>query len=463
MSTRRSRLAVIAVGASAVLALTACSPDASEPDTGEQSDIVFWTPQVTPERIAAQEEIAAAFEAETGIGVEVVPLGGADQNQALVTGAASGDVPDVILHAPDQTAAWNEQGLLDTEVAQRIVDELDPSTFNERALDLVTLDGEVGAVPSDGWVHLIAYRADLFEAAGVEVPGSLEELAEAATTLAGSGVTGIALGTQPGTPSSTEAVESTFLTTGCQLVEDGTVTIDSDECTNAAESFNVLAQSSLAGEFDVPSARAAYLAGNAAMLLFSTHILDEVAGLDPDNPVTCAECAADPTFLAANTQFITILDESNPAQYGSTLNYGVPVGAHAEEAQMFIEYLLNDGYIDTLAMATEGRLPLRLGTPDEPTTFIDEWGTLPFGVDRASGQSIADVYGADIVEALSGGMDAISRWAFGTPDAPLEGAVFSQNVLSQNLDQLYAGTPAADVTATMAEQVSALQAELGLQ
>lgn len=461
MSSRKTTLAFLAVAVTATLALSACSSQDEEPAPDELSDIVFWTPQVTPERIAAQEEIAAAFEEETGIGVEVVALGGADQNQALVTGAASGDVPDVILHAPDQTAAWRDQGLLDTDIAKEIVDDLDPSTFSESALDFVTLDGEIGAVPSDGWAHLIAYRADLFEAAGIDVPTNLEELAEASTALAATGVTGMAFGTQPGTPSSTEAVESTFLTSGCQLIEDGEVTIDSKECTEAAEAFKVMADSSLAGEFDVPSARAAYLAGDAAMLLFSTHLLDEVAGLDPSNPVTCAECAADPMFLANNTDFITVLDEDNPAQYGSTLNYGVPVGAHATEAKMFIEYLLGDGYIPTLAMATEGRLPLRLGTPEEPTKFIDEWGTLAFGVDQSGGQSIADVYGEDMVTDLSDGMNAISRWGYGTADAPLAGAAFTQNVLSQQLDQLLAGAPAADVTASMAEQVKALQSELG--
>lgn len=461
MNRRPIKFIAIAASAAIAITLTACTSEA-EPESTELSDIVFWTPQVTPERLAAQEEIAATFEAETGIGVEVVPLGGADQNQALVTGAASGDVPDVILHGPDQTAAWRDQGLLDTELAQSIIDDLDADTFNQRALELVSLEGEVGAVPSDGWVHLITYRADLFNAAGIDVPTSLDELADAATELAETGVSGIALGTQPGTPSSTEAVESTFLSAGCDLVEDGEVAIDSSECVAAAGSFDRLAKSSLAGEYDVPSARAAYLGGSAAMLLFSTHILDELAGLDPANPPTCAECADNPAFLAENSQFITVLDESNPAQYGSTLNYGVPVGAHATEAQMFIEYLLNDGYIDNLAMATEGRLPLRLGTSEEPTLFIDEWGTLAFGVDRSQDLSIADVYGADVVEALSSGMSAVSRWAFGTPDAPLEGAVFSQNVLSQNLAELYAGTSPADVTATMAEQVRALQAELGL-
>src|SRR5665647_2448419 len=117
------------------------------------------------------------------------------------------------------------------------------------------------------------------------VPSAMPEtpVSASAAALADTGVSGIALGTQPGTPSSTEAVEPIFLAAGCQLVEDGEVTIDSDECTDAAAGFKRLADSSLAGQFDVPSARAAYLNGTAAMLLFSTHILDELAGLDPAN------------------------------------------------------------------------------------------------------------------------------------------------------------------------------------
>src|SRR5665648_486124 len=185
MNRRRRLHVAIAASAAAALTLTACTgkpgDNGTDPDSNEQAaSIVFWTPQVTPDRLDAQEQIAAAFEDETGIAVEVVPLGAADQNQALVTGAASGDVPDVILHAPDQTAAWRDQGLLDTELAQSIVDELGVDTFNERALEFVSLAGEIGAVPSDGWVHLITYRADLFEAAGVDVPTNLDELADAA-------------------------------------------------------------------------------------------------------------------------------------------------------------------------------------------------------------------------------------------------------------------------------------------
>lgn len=475
MNNKPRKIWLPAFLATGALLLGACSgngdttdppadPGSTEgPGAPAGDSITFWTPQTPPERLAAQEALAAEFEELTGISVEVVPMAGADQNQALVTGAASGDVPDVILHAADQTAAWNAQGLLNTDVATQAVENLDPSTFNEASLDFVTPNGTIAAVPSDGWSHVIVYRTDLFEEAGVDVPTSLTELADAAEALSATGVTGIALGTQAGTPSATEAIESMLLTGGCQLFDNGTVAFESDECIDGLTQFKRLADSSLAGDFDVPAAQAAYLAGDAAMLLFSTHILDELAGLDPNNPLTCSECAENPRFLAENSDFITVLNPDAPAQYGAILNYGVPVGADAEGARQFIEFLLSDGYIDNMAMATEGRVPVRTGTPEDPELYITEWGQLPFGLDETSDESIADIYGEDTVEALRDGVSAISRWGFGTDDAAVAGLVFAQGVVSSQLESLYAGTDPATVAANVAQEVETLQAEYGDQ
>ncbi|MGI5191541.1 ABC transporter substrate-binding protein [Promicromonospora sp. CA-289599] len=454
----RSSAVVVALTAAATL-LAACGPSAEQ--EGPADAITFWTPQSTPERVAAQEAVAARFTEETGIEVDVVPLAAADQDQALVTGAASGEVPDVILAGSSQITSWQAQGLLDTDVVQEAMDTLDPTTFNDNALGAVTVqddggNGTVAAVPSDGWVHLIAYRTDLLEEAGVEVPTTVAELAEAATTVKDElDITGIALGTQSGTASGTEGIESIFQSAGCELVADGAVTIDSPECAQAAGHFKELRDSSVAGDYDVESARAAYLAGDAAMLLFSTHILDELANLDEAVPPSCEQCADDPEFLAEQSGFITVLDESHPAQFGATLAYAVPARANADEARQYIEYVLGEGYADTLAVATEGRLPLRTGTPENPTEYLDAWGGLGFGPEVES--SVAEVYGDDLVTAMGEGMAAVSRWGQGTPDATLAGLVATQGTLAQQLDPLYRGTDPAEVTQQMAAEVTALQ------
>ena len=312
-------------------------------------------------------------------------------------------------------------------------------------------------------MHLIAYRADLLEEAGVEVPTTVPELAAAATTIERElDVTGIALGTQSGTASGTEGIESIFQSAGCQLVSDGEVTIDSPECTETAGQFKELRDSSVAGDYDVESARAAYLAGDAAMLLFSTHILDELANLDEAVPPTCEQCADNPAFLAESSGFITVLEPSGgsasgaaPAQFGATLAYAVPAHADSDEARQYIEYVLSEGYADTLAVATEGRLPLRTGTPENPTEYLDAWGDLGFGPKVES--SVAEVYGDDLVTAMGDGMTAVSRWGQGTPDATLAGLVATQGTLAQQLDPLYQGTDPAEVTRQMAAEVTALQ------
>jgi multiple sugar transport system substrate-binding protein len=447
-----------AAAAATALALLAACGGSDEPESKELNEITFWTPQTTPARVAAQEAVAATFTAKTGIKVKVVPLAEADQQQSLVTGAASGDVPDVMLHSATSTAAWRNQGLLDTKAAQEVVDDLGAGTFNQNAITAFSLDGEVGAVPSDGWVHLLVYRKDLFQAAGVSVPTSLPELAQAATKMKATGVTGIALGTQSGTASGTEAVYSMFQAGGCELVKDGTVTIDSAECTRAAEQFKALRDSSVQGDFDVTSARAAYLAGRASMLLFSTHILDELAGLDEANPATCQQCKADPAFLAKNSGFITVLDKDNPAQYGATLGYGIPNGAHTAEAKEFIKYVLEEGYSDTLGTATEGRIPLRNGTSGDPNAYLNAWGKLGIGPKHTS--SVSELYGEEMVTAIREGINSVRLWGMGTKDSPLAGAVTSQGVLAQFLEPLYRGQPAAEVTKSMAEEVKKVQADL---
>ncbi|MCX4386324.1 extracellular solute-binding protein [Micromonospora peucetia] len=452
----KRRLAVAIAAATALSTLVACG--GSESEAEKAKEITFWTPQTTPQRVAAQEKVAARFTEKTGIKVKVVPLSETDQQQSLATGAASGDVPDVMLHSSNSTAAWRSQGLLNTKAAEEVVSDLGAETFNANALKAFSLDGKAGAVPSDGWVHLLVYRKDLLQAANVKVPTNLEEVATAATTMKATGVTGIALGTQSGTASGTEGIYSMFQSAGCQLVREGAVTIDSPECTRAAELFKVLRDSSRQGDFDVTSARAAYLAGKSSMLLFSTHILDELAGLDKANPPTCTQCKADPTFLSKNSGFITVLDRNHPAQYGATLGYGIPEGANTAGAKEFIKFMLEDGYSDTVASATEGRIPLRNGTKADPNAYLDAWGKLGIGPEAKS--SVAELYGPEMVTQIRDGMNAVGLWGMGTKDSPLAGAVTAQGVLAQFLERLYAGESPAQVTKGMAEQVKKVQAEL---
>jgi multiple sugar transport system substrate-binding protein len=444
-----------------LLAVSACSPEESEDGDGS---IVFWTPYTTPERIALQQPVIDAFTEATGIQVEMVPLEPEQAGQTLVTSAASGEVPDVIAHNPSSTAAWAAQGLLDDEAPQEVVDALGTDTFSQSALDMVTVGGSLHAVPSDGWGHMIAYRTDLFADAGLEPPSSVADLADAAEALQADGLAGIAIGTTPGDVYTQEGIESMLLPFGCRLAADGQVAIDSPECVDGLAHYQRLAAAAGPAQMDVEAARAAYLSGSAAMVLFSSHFVDEAAGLDVDNPVTCEECAENPRFLAENTAYLTTLTGtgSEPAAvHGQTTNYGIPAGANVEDAKAFIEFMLTDGYVDTLGSATEGRIPVRPGPEAGSTEYLDAWSELRFGNDESQDVSIGEVYGPELVDRLAAGAEEFTRWGWGTEDAELAGIVFSQTILATEAEALFDGAAPEEVAAAMATAVEAAQQDLG--
>ena len=88
-------------GAAMALALAA---------TGASADIRFWTTEEQPERLAKQEEMAAQFEAETGIAVEVIPVTESDLGTRATAAFAAGDLPDVIYHTLQYALPWAEAG-----------------------------------------------------------------------------------------------------------------------------------------------------------------------------------------------------------------------------------------------------------------------------------------------------------------------------------------------------------------
>ncbi len=61
-------------------------------------EITLWTMEEQPERMAAQERIADAFEAATGHTVKVVPVTEKDIATRATAAFAAGDLPDVLNH-----------------------------------------------------------------------------------------------------------------------------------------------------------------------------------------------------------------------------------------------------------------------------------------------------------------------------------------------------------------------------
>lgn len=428
--------------------------------------IQFWSTETQPERAAKTREIIDRFTEATGINVELV-LTDEDSLPNLMTAAvAAGTLPDVLFHPLDFTLGWHGQGILDAGAATAVIDALGPETFAEGPLNLVAVDGQYAAIPTDGWGQVIVYRADWFEEAGLEPPTTYENIMAAAEALTdpANNIYGITAATDGGAVFTQQTFEHVALANGCQLVGgDGNITLNTPECMEAVSFYNdLMTQYGPPGVQDVVSTRATYFAGQAAMIIWSPFILDEMAGLRDNAFPSCPECADDPAYLARNSGIIPAFSgpSGEPAQYGQISNMGITTNANTEAAQAFLEFWLNDGYLDWLSVSVEGKFPMRRGTPDNPTAFIDGWKELETGVDRKA--TLGSIYSDDVINILIEGAGSFDRWGFPQGQGPLVSAVYEALPVTRLLRDVLDGvlTPEAAVE-EMQIEVEELQAGLG--
>ncbi|TDE01987.1 ABC transporter substrate-binding protein [Jiangella asiatica] len=458
---RSTRLAAAAAGL-ALLAVSACGDDGDDGgsgDGGSTEPITVWTTDTLPDRVAATEAIIADFTAETGIEVDLVGVAEDQFNQVLSSAAAAGELPDVMGSLGLEAVRTLGSGdLADTEANAAIIEGLGEDTFAERALELTRGEDDAQlAVPDTSWVQLLLYRTDLFEAAGLEPPETFEAITEAAQTLNAPGMAGFVGATSPGDAFTQQTFEHIALANGCQLVDDeGEVTIGSDECVGAFEFYgDLISNYSVAGAQDVDTVRATYFAGQAAMMVWSTFVLDEMAGLRDDALPSCPECQTDPAFLASNTGIVPAVqgpDGDEPAQFGQVVSWSVIADSATESASAFVEYMMSDGYVDWMAIAPEGKYPVRAGSEDSPTEYVDAWGTLPAGVDRKA--PLSDFYGPEVLEQLAGGLDQLDRWAITQGQGDLITAVVGEAPVQQAVSAVTTeGVSAEDAAAQAQEAV----------
>lgn len=416
---------------------------------GEPASITVWTEENLADRMNVQKAIAAEFTKSTGIKVDLVGVAEDQFSQIVTSAAAAGDLPDVIGALP--LAAVREleaNDLLDTETPGKVVDALGRATFSPRALELDSAGGTLLAVPSDGWAQLILYRKDLFEKAGLEPPDTYERLEAAAKELNTGGVAGITLAVAPKDAFTSQSFEHVALANGCQLVDgSGNVTLDSPQCVKAFEFYAGLAENySVKGKQDVDSTRATYFAGKAAMTIWSSFILDELAGLRDDALPSCAECRDDKKWLADNTGVVTALkgpDGTEPAQYGEIVSWAVTRDANKDAAQKFVSYMMDEGYERWVGMAPEGKVPTR-------KDLAEKWNGLPAGVDTK--KPLSAVYPAAMLDALRVSPDTFARWGIPQGQGKLVGATMGELPVPKALSELAGGSVTAQAAAARAKK-----------
>ncbi len=375
------------------------------------ADIKFWTTEVQPARMAKQEEMAKAFEAKTGIKVEVIPVEEKDLGTRATAAAAAGDLPDVIYHTLQYVLPWAEAGILDVDANNDVVKDLGKDTFAPGALNMAKKGSKIAAVPVDGWTQMVVYRKDLFDNADLAPPTSYANIVAAVEKLSKqNGMFGFVAATKTDENFMSQVLEHVLLANGVNIVKKGGIKKQGKKLKEALEFYKVIAKASPPGELYWKQSRALYFAGKTPMIIWSPFIMDELAGLRDSAPPTIN---SDPTSpeLASKTGFITNFSgpsNKKGAAWADVRYFGITADADTDEAKQFIMYSMDEGYTSTLSIAPEGKFPVRRGNSSDPEAFTKAWSKLPVGVDRKA--PLSDLYDPDVINNIVAGLDTANRW-----------------------------------------------------
>src|SRR5215207_6162967 len=406
-----ARTLVVALLAMVLVIAVGCGGGSGKEDSG--SSLTFWTAEDNPDRVKATQAIVNRFEQQTSIKVKLVAIGEDQLQSQIASASAAGTLPDVLaavsLGFVHSLAA---DGITDPDAAAAVIHTLGRQTFSPRALELVEANGQPVAVPSDSWTQLLVYRKDLFDQAGLAAPTTFQAIRAAATTLKANGMAGIVAATKADDSFTQQTFEYLAVANGCQLTNQaGAITMTSTPCRDTFGFYvDLIHAASVPGSQDATSTRAAYLAGKAAMIIWSSFLLDELAGLSNDARPTCPQCRADPSFLARNSGIVTAIsgpDGSQPSQFGELTCFAITKDADKDAARL-VEFLMNDAYLDWPPLALEGKVTVRTGPGAEPGKFTDAWTHLPTGVERS--KPLSELYPAGVLKVLATSTDTMNRW-----------------------------------------------------
>jgi len=428
--------------------------------TAQADELRFWTTEEQPERLARQEEMAAAFAAASGHTVQVIPVSENDLGTRATAAFAAGDLPDVIYHPLQYAAPWAEAGILDTDSATDVIENLDAATFAPGALNMVAVDGGFASVPVDGWTQMIVYRADLFEAAGLEAPNSYANVLAAVAALHNPPeLYGFVAATKIDENFMSQVLEHVFLANGVSPVgPDGIQALDEAATIEVLEFYKAIAEASPPGDLYWDQSRSLYFSGNAAMIIWSPFILDELAGLRDSAPPTINDDPTSPALAAATGIVTNFSGPSNPdgAAWGDVRYFGITSDASTDAAMEFVEYSMTEGYGATLAIAPEGKFPVRRGTADNPTEFSDLWATLDVGVDRKA--PLGELYDQAMIDEIVGGLDVAQRWGVEDGQLSAASAIINSQVINRFVREFIDGErDAAATVAALNEAIAAVE------
>ena len=393
--------------------------------------------------MAKSRAIIERFRADTGVSVDLVGVPAHRFNQIVTSSAASGNLPDVIGSISlGQVRTLAANGLVDTEANASIILALGEHTWSPRALELTREGSQQLSVPDSSWQHLLYYRKDLFDRAGLAVPKTYADIMAAAKALDTPQMAGFVAANKAGQAFTQQSFEHIAQGNGCEMAnaKDG-ITFESPQCVAALAFYRDMLKSySVPGVQDIDTVRNSYFSGKAAIAVWSTLMLDDLAGLRTDVKPSCPECISDPGFLAKNTGVVAGLrgpDGKQPAQFGEITSWTVTNDSDTDPARQFVEYVMSDAYADWLAIAPEERLPVRAGSAGKPAEYSDAWKSMPAG--PGTKEPLGKFYSQDVLSVLLQGPEEVRHWGIIQGQGDLAGASLTELPIAKAVSDVTAG------------------------
>lgn len=419
----------------------------------DRTVVEFWSTDNEEERINTYEAVAERFMAEhPEIEVRIVAIEEAGVSQRIATALAANRLPDIVRMGVERVATFAADGILDQDAAEAVIASIGEDDFRTSPLEMVTdpATGKRAAVPFDGWIQALWYRQDIFDEAGLPIPITWDDINSACDALPGMGnlLYAIVLGTDPGQNYGHQVFEQVAISNNAwPFDEAGNVSMNTPEMIAALEFYANLQRCAAPGPQYWRGAREAYELDQSGMMFYSTYIMDDLvegSGIDGGGNIQIAV-----EDLAGKTGFAPEMRGPNgSASYGQLVALGIMRDADPE-AQMVVEYFLTEGYIDVLALAPFGKVPVTLSA-------VDGWKELsPFFAN----------YSEETLEQIANGFESMQRWLF-RPDynaaqRAVVGDIEARLLIPQAISNIaLEGTMTPETAAEwLQEQVEALYAE----
>jgi multiple sugar transport system substrate-binding protein len=344
----KKRIFFVSIAVCILALLSACGSSSSNDGTGEVS-IQFWHQQVEQERKEVIGALIKEFEEQNaGIKVEQVPVPEEDFPTKISAALGANQLPALLEMGIDQSLFLGGEEVLETGLHEKIINGIGKDNFYTGALNKTMSpngDGHYG-VPVSGWVQGIWYREDLFKEKGLSAPNTWENILKAAKAFhdPDNKQYGIVLGTSK--DAYAEQTFSQFANSNKATVFDqnGNVNFDSNEMVESLDYYKELAQYTPPGAETASDARDLFLAGNTPMIMYSSHIMKDLASKD----------------LASVTK-LAVPEKQQPSTFGEITSLAISntvSDSEKDAAKKFIEFIMQkENNIEYLHMAPGGMSP----------------------------------------------------------------------------------------------------------